>query len=309
MRCCEPLRILSLSLLFCIGVLGAPIKIVLHDTLYKDQLHLKDIASIQSQNSALGRFLGSLKVDAKALEDGVVDAKEIKSLLKRSAIALDQVSIQGRAKVLYPKRELIKEDIQRAVQAFLTQKFPHYKLKHISFAFTPLKLQRGRYRIEFVPTTKSLSHIYLKALIYDGERIVKRLKITVYADYIKHCAFSARDIPKGKIIETSDIVLKPLIIRSSAQECLKPKDVLGAVAKRYIRKERALKRYYIEPDYLVKKGSNVKIVYQKGAISIELLGFALQSGNRGDMIKVKNLSSNKVLRCEVISNGVVRFVY
>ena len=309
MKCFEPLRISSLSLLFCIGVLAAPIQIDLHDAARKDVLHIKDIANVKTSKKPLADFVASLFIPKEFGADAVVSKDEVAEILRQNAIDTSGVKITGKARLYHPKSTLNREDVEKEIRDFLALHFPKYWIKRLSFSFEPLKLRSGRYRIALSPTSKNFTHIYLKADIYDADRKVRSFKATAYASYEDRCAVSARDIPKGRIVQMEDIVLKPVTIRSSAQECLKPDILIGAVAKRDIKQGKVFKRYYIEPDYLVKKRHSVKIVYEKGPIHIELLGLALQSGNKGEIIKVKNLSSNKVLRCEVISNGTVRFVY
>jgi flagella basal body P-ring formation protein FlgA len=56
---------------------------------------------------------------------------------------------------------------------------------------------------------------------------------------------------------------------------------------------------------LIKKNDKVNIHYHKNGISIETIGIALEDAGAGDMVKVKNIDSNKVVVAKVKSAGVV----
>ena len=59
-----------------------------------------------------------------------------------------------------------------------------------------------------------------------------------------------------------------------------------------------LKRF-VEVPFAVKRGQLVKIVAEKGGIYVETTGKALQNGRVGDIIKVKNIYSGKVIEGRV----------
>ena len=52
-------------------------------------------------------------------------------------------------------------------------------------------------------------------------------------------------------------------------------------------------------------GTNVKMLFNKGNLAIEALGQALENGGKDEFIKVKNLTSNKVLSAKVVDESTV----
>jgi flagella basal body P-ring formation protein FlgA len=57
---------------------------------------------------------------------------------------------------------------------------------------------------------------------------------------------------------------------------------------------------------LVKAGEPVVIEVVSGGIRVEALGRARQSGSLGDMIRVENVDSRKIIYARVVAAGVVR---
>ena len=56
---------------------------------------------------------------------------------------------------------------------------------------------------------------------------------------------------------------------------------------------------------VIQKNQKVNILYIKGAIKVQLLGIALDSGKEGDYIKVKNISTGKEIVGKVIDGQTV----
>ncbi|MDD5214429.1 MAG: flagellar basal body P-ring formation chaperone FlgA [Methylococcales bacterium] len=65
-----------------------------------------------------------------------------------------------------------------------------------------------------------------------------------------------------------------------------------------------LQKDFIEPQ-LVKRGDNVAITANTSGIAIKMNGIAQSDGTRGQMIRVKNQNSNRVINAIVIDAGLV----
>lgn len=312
MKCCEPLQILSLKLLF-LTLLASTLwgDIILRDVaLQKSTLKLGDVAKIVDKNRNRANYLASLHIDEAYLADGILSRDEIKRVLQKNFIDASKIKIVGSRVKLQAKAKMINKDtILQAIERFVYSRYKNVAIEKISLHFQAIPLQSGMYRVNIKPTSESFHHIYLDISIYDGKKLAKKLKATLYVQRFIDAAIAVRSIRKGEIIDASYIQPKRVRLASSSQLYLTPAQVIGAVAKRDIKQNQVIKRYMVEPDYDVKRRKSVKIIYQKGAIRIELLGLALQNGKVGDIIRVKNLSSNKVLRCKVVSSGVVQYLY
>jgi flagella basal body P-ring formation protein FlgA len=56
----------------------------------------------------------------------------------------------------------------------------------------------------------------------------------------------------------------------------------------------------------IKRGKMVKIVLENGPMMIVTFGLSEEDGSRGDFIKVRNISSNKIVYAKVIDDSSVR---
>ncbi len=313
MRCLEPLRISSRFWILLFLPLGvwAQVTITLHShAKWHSGLRLGEIADIWSKDRQIVHFLKELQIPTKVTADGRVERSEIAWLLRSHMIDPKRVRIGGGPLLLLTQAStLTKERLLEAIEGYVHQNYPEVKIQKVLLSFKKVALPHGEYRLQISTSSKTLSHLYLDVDIYSGGELLRRVHSTLLVTTYAKVPVAVRTIARGEIIGPEEIRWERRPVRGSVTRYAKPSEVVGAVARRTIQAGRLVTKSAIEPDYAVKKRRNVKIVYQKGAIHIELLGLALQNGRVGDIVRVKNLSTNKVLRCKVLRSGVVRYLY
>lgn len=119
-------------------------------------------------------------------------------------------------------------------------------------------------------------------------------------------AVSKRDIKRGEKIFASDVTYKLLDISELPYEPITP----GFSFKRtevdgYLRKGQVLSENRIKRQADIARGSEVRILYKNGKVSISTMGRARQDGRIGDIILVENNKSHKVIKGKVIKPGLV----
>ena len=82
-------------------------------------------------------------------------------------------------------------------------------------------------------------------------------------------------------------------------------DIDKVVAKVKLLPNTIVLQRFVEIPLAVKRGQLVKIVAKKSGIYVETTGRALQNGHIGDIIKVKNVYSRKVIEGKVVDEGKV----
>ena len=85
--------------------------------------------------------------------------------------------------------------------------------------------------------------------------------------------------------------------------------VEGLSAKRRIRAHQALRQEMLTSPWLVRRGERVAMQARHGVIQASTEGEALTDGRKGDIIRVKNVTSGKVIEAQVTGIGVVSSTY
>jgi flagella basal body P-ring formation protein FlgA len=62
----------------------------------------------------------------------------------------------------------------------------------------------------------------------------------------------------------------------------------------------------LKPQLLIKRGEKVTILADTGAVQVRMEGKALMDGARGQVIRVRNLSSKREVEAAVVAPGIVQ---
>ena len=117
--------------------------------------------------------------------------------------------------------------------------------------------------------------------------------------------FTRRNIPKGKVILSDDLVVKLANSQSSHGAYLTIENIVGLKAKRNMARDTVIKAHHVLANNAVNENDTIIIVSGSAGISIVTYGEALSNGKLGDMVLVKNLSSNKEFKAIVIAEKKV----
>jgi flagella basal body P-ring formation protein FlgA len=78
------------------------------------------------------------------------------------------------------------------------------------------------------------------------------------------------------------------------------------VARRTLLPGRYIPLNSLRDAYIVEQGAPVQVMFVAGALTISATGVTLQPGSAGDLVKVRNIDSGKILSGTVMADGSVR---
>lgn len=81
--------------------------------------------------------------------------------------------------------------------------------------------------------------------------------------------------------------------------------VVGQTAKRRIRPGQTLTNELLDAPLWVRRGQSVTIIARHDGIEASTLGVALANGSEGEIVRVRNSSSEKIVDVQVVGDGVV----
>jgi flagellar basal body P-ring formation protein FlgA len=122
----------------------------------------------------------------------------------------------------------------------------------------------------------------------------------------KQLFYVKRNMRKGERIEQADTYMKETYVGEKAYaypECAD--DLRGKVFRRDIAAGSLITNSLLEEPQSVKRGQTVTILAQNKRLTVQVPGTAAQGGRRGDVIRVKNLSSGTELQGRIIDSGTV----
>ena len=121
---------------------------------------------------------------------------------------------------------------------------------------------------------------------------------------------SSRDLAKGHVVQVRDLQTKPMEIHRLFRDfTVNQDDLLGRKVLRRVRVGQILTQEQLQARILVKKGDIVLIRAGSNDFSATMKGEAQQDGIEGDSVKVKNLSSGRIIQGWVVEKGIVETRY
>ncbi len=322
MKCLEQLVLLNrklvilfiLSLLFCNSYAFVEINIKKFTKVKGDTVYLKDIADIKAKGEEIAfiKFLKNLPItqSPKPNKNIVITKNQLIFLFQKNHISTNGFSFNGAESCIITRdyKKLSTEKIEKNIQTFIKKNFENTKLISINLPDKTFLIPSTNIREKIHLKSESLKHLYLEYQIYESGKLIYKIPITANIKRYMQVVQAKRDIPKGKILISEDLKIAEIEFKRRSGYITEIENAVGKVAKRDIKKGMILKNSLLKPDYKVKRRKNVKIIYRNKNINIELVGLALEDGAVGDVIKVKNISSGKVILCKVIKENTVMYL-
>jgi flagella basal body P-ring formation protein FlgA len=122
----------------------------------------------------------------------------------------------------------------------------------------------------------------------------------------KHIYVLKQNLKRGDVINAGDIIKKEILLNENkGRYPLDIEEIIGKTVKKDINAGTVVKNDMIEDRYVVKTNEIVSILAQNNRIMVKTKGRAIEKGKIGDVIRVKNVSSNKEILGKVVGSGVV----
>lgn len=132
-----------------------------------------------------------------------------------------------------------------------------------------------------------------------------RLRFTGTAVETAEVAVLARNVERGDIIRSSDVVVERRPRSELQGDGVSQAQVLGLAAKRAMRSGQALRATDLAKAEVVQRDQAVTIVVRMPGIHLTMRGKAVEAGAEGDTVNVINLQSKRTVQGTVIGPGQV----
>ncbi len=279
-----------------------------------ETVYLKNIAKIKAEGEepAFINFLKNLPITESPQPNSSINISkdQLIFLFQRNHISTDSFKFGGSQNCIVVRdyKKLSTQEIENRVERFIRNNFKNTKLVSINLPKKTFFIPSGNIKQKVTLKSESLKHLYLEYQIFEDGKIMYKIPVTANVKKYMNVIVSKRDIPKGKILTSEDLKTAEIEFKRRSGYITEIENAVGKVAKRDIKKGTVIKNSLLRPDYKVKKRKNVRIIYRNKNINIELMGLALEDGAVGDVIKVKNISSGKVILCKVIKENTVIYL-
>lgn len=274
---------------------------IAHITGKNDRIIKSAKSIVLSRSPVLNRsiFLGKDLIEKAILKNGF-DLKEIKLIFPQKIIVKNKITIISEDEVKKTLREYIYKNMPwRKDQVEITQ---------IGFK-GDISLPGGK--IVQKITSKGNSSFLGKVPLYleflsDG-KILKRKKVNIEIRVLMPLVLARAFMKKNQIISENDIYIEERWVSKISRNFYTSKEeVLGKKLKRAIKAGQPLFEQILVIPADIARGNKVTILVETRNLRITAPGIAREEGRKGQIIKVKNLDSNKIIYAKVRDNTTVQ---
>ncbi len=201
------------------------------------------------------------------------------------------------------------EAITAAVDTFLSE-FPFDSLYPVDYEINRLSNRLRLVRcndpleIDFSPNAKHYGKTHLRVRCPSGKkwRINIGVKLNVFHDVV----LAKHSVSRGVVIAEEDLLLKKFPRSKIFSDFYSSKDeVIGLVTTMPVRSEQLLNGRLVSAPNLVQKGQRVMLIARAGGIKISVQGKALNHAKRGELVRVQNKDSGRIVEGVAVGSGKV----
>jgi flagella basal body P-ring formation protein FlgA len=239
-------------------------------------------------------------------------AEEILELIVAGGIELERVgySIPPTVRVHRLARALDQEELRVAIVNYLSEHKPDLELSSLTLPAgqrtfagatltsvgTPEWLGQNRLRIPIKISTVAL----------DAEQqLLVEAKVAKFANV----PVARASISRGATIDTEKLVMARVNLADLPLDVVtESRDLVGRTADIPVAAGAYFRSSAVKATPLVRSGSALTVRYQHGSLIATVAAVALQDGAMGELIKVRNNASNRVLEGRVVDSALVEIV-
>ncbi len=284
----------------------------------QDIVRLMDIAALEGGDPELAESLRYLEVaSAPPLgKERVIRSDSLRRRLKQQRVNLELLEIKA------PPFIRLSRDAQEISEDFIKRLLVEYMETHL-----PWKRERGRFSIvsirlsgkRLIPEGKATYEVVpprrlnlvgratFRVLVRVDGKLATSLWAVLDVEVLAPVVVAVRTLPKGHVLQTQDVAIQEVSLGRLTQEPFEDiSKVVGKQLARRVNQGEPIMQNRVADALVIKKGALVTIIAERGLLRVTVPGVALENGEKGKTIRVRNLNSLKTIFARVSDASTVR---
>lgn len=166
----------------------------------------------------------------------------------------------------------------------------------------------SKLEVKSYSSNKMLGTVAFRIILYDQEgRQKESVTVNPVIQRKVDVIVASEALVKGQVIQKGDLKTAPTWIDGSSRDLiLDENDCIGKEVAKKINSGDFIRPSDVLMPVCAKKGDIIWVECVAGALSVRATATVLENGRRGDFIKVRNNSSNKVIEVELVEEKTAR---
>jgi len=143
-----------------------------------------------------------------------------------------------------------------------------------------------------------------------GRLLTRTDTVRARIEVLQNVFVATRSLSPGTVLTDHDVrTIQKWVRRIHPQAVSSLEDVVGKRLSTQIPAGAEFQTFMLKEAPLVRKGRMVKVVFDNGPMQIITLGLSEEDGIAGSMVRVRNITSNKIIYARVLSDSLVGIEY
>lgn len=115
-----------------------------------------------------------------------------------------------------------------------------------------------------------------------------------------------QSVKMGEVLSEEMVTMENRQMMHMRDTVQKPEAVVGMQASRFLNAGQVLQYSDLKKETVLKKGQMVKAMFGSADFEVAVSAEAQESGAIGDVVKIKNMDSQKIFAAKIVERGIVR---
>ena len=143
--------------------------------------------------------------------------------------------------------------------------------------------------------------------LYNNGVLFREEPVRVRIEVLREFVVSIKSMGREYVVGADDVTLQKKWVRSIPLNSISDKsDVVGKLLCVSVRPNTEITSNMLKAVNAVRRGKIVQVVLDSGAINITTTGMAEEDGVEGSFVRVRNISSNKIIYTKVVGESKVK---
>lgn len=198
--------------------------------------------------------------------------------------------------------------LEEAVESFVNINYPieqaQYQFDYRRVNWNLIPIEFDSLRVIKIAKDSPLGYTIFTLGIYDNNKLKKAVPVSIGVTLLIDALVTNMPINGGEKIE--GLRLEKRSITGKGEWPVTDSLLFeGMQSKSYIKAGSVIYMSMLEPVPVINPGDNVEIIYESAGLKITTSGVARQKGGIGDIIKVSNIESRKIIEAEIVDSLTV----
>jgi flagella basal body P-ring formation protein FlgA len=206
---------------------------------------------------------------------------------------------------------ILEEELKLSVSKYILKHLPYEKINIREIKINgSLSVTEGDLSYEILLPRREISlngKTILPVRLMVNNQYYKNIGVVVDLEVMQDVVLTLKSLPPGHIMIAEDLYVESRVITDLPHDSFKDtQDILGKRIRSGIRAGTMLTAGMVEEPLIIKKGDQVLIVAESEMLRVLASGRAKEAGAKGEMIKIENVNSKKIIFARVVDAGTVK---